>query len=305
MAADAQGRANAPAVPCPAFGGTRPGVTGGMDWGCCMLWLAALALVAMMLVMAAAWAVQRRKRNAGWVDAFWSFGTGITGALCALAPLPGEGWPAPAWRAVLIAGLALLWSGRLGLYIVRRTAASEREDARYARFRSEWGAQFDARMFGLLMIQAVVAALLAICVMLAARCPVPGVRGLDIAAALLLAGSVFGEAVADAQMHRFRRENTGGGKICDIGLWRWSRHPNYFFECLAWCAYPLFAFDPSFRWPWGLAAVSGPAAMIWLLTRVSGIPPLEREMLASRRDAYRRYQARVSAFIPLPPRHAS
>ncbi len=257
-----------------------------------MLLLALMALAAMMLVMTAAWIVQRRTKNAGWVDAFWSFGTGVTGAACALAPLSGP----PSVRAMLVAALALLWSGRLGFYIARRTAGSTREDARYARFRAEWGEKFEPRLFGLLMIQASVAALLAICVMLAARNP-QGFGPLDAAAALLLAGAVWGEAIADAQMHRFRR--TGGhGKICDTGLWAWSRHPNYFFECLAWCAYPLFAFNPA--WPWGLAAWAGPAAMAWLLTRVSGIPPLEREMLASRGDAYRAYQARVSAFVPLP-----
>jgi cyclopropane-fatty-acyl-phospholipid synthase len=261
-----------------------------------MLLLALLALAAMMLVMTAAWYAQHRTRNAGWVDAFWSFGTGLTGAACALAQ--GGGHP-PSLRAWLVAALALLWSGRLGFYIARRTAASAREDARYARFRTEWGATFSAKMFGLLMIQAAVAALLAICVMLAARNP-QGFGPLDAAAALLLAGAVWGEAIADAQMHLFRR-TAGHGKICDTGLWAWSRHPNYFFECLAWCAYPLFAFNPS--WPWGLAAWAGPAAMVWLLTRVSGIPPLEREMVASRGDSYRAYQARVSAFVPLPPRH--
>jgi steroid 5-alpha reductase family enzyme len=267
-----------------------------------MLWLAGLATVFMGLVMTAAWLVQHTTRNAGWVDAFWSFGIGATAAICALAPLPGTDWRVPPPRAMLVTALALLWSFRLGLYIARRTAGSSREDARYARFRQEWGSAFGARLFGLLMIQAIVAALLAICVMLAARNPVHGVRALDVAAALLLAGAVAGEALADAQMHRFRRSADARGKVCDVGLWAWSRHPNYFFECLAWCAYPLFAFDPSFRWPWGLAALAGPAAMIWLLTRVSGIPPLEREMLDSRGALYRDYQARVSAFLPLPPR---
>jgi steroid 5-alpha reductase family enzyme len=270
-----------------------------------MLSLAGFAVAAMCLVMTAAWLVQRRTRNAGWADAFWSFGIGATGAICALLPLPGTGWHAPPARAILVTLLALLWSFRLGLYIARRTAGSRREDARYARFRQEWGSAFGARLFGLLMIQAIVAALLTICVMLAARNPVHGFRALDVAAALLLAGAVAGEAVADQQMHRFRRSADARGKICDIGLWAWSRHPNYFFECLAWCAYPLFAFDPSFRWPWGVAALAGPLSMAWLLTRVSGIPPLEREMIESRGDLYRAYQARVSAFLPLPPRRGA
>jgi steroid 5-alpha reductase family enzyme len=231
------------------------------------------------------------------VDAFWSLGTGATGALCALLPWPA---PAPGPHAWLVAILAMAWSGRLGFYIARRTAGSPREDARYARFRQDWGAAFDRRLFWLLMIQALVAALLAVCIMLGARGGGPAITALDGAACLLLAASVLGEAVADRQMHRFRADPANRGRVCDSGLWGWSRHPNYFFECLAWCAYPLFALGT--RPLYALVALAGPLAMAWLLTRVSGIPPLEAEMIDSRGGAYRDYQARVSAFIPWPPR---
>jgi len=263
-----------------------------------MIWLPLLALLVMIGVMSAAWAVQKRTRNAGWVDAFWSAGTGGAGALCALLPVQG----APGIRAWLVALLALAWAGRLAFYLVRRTMGSAREDVRYARFRQEWGEDFDARMFWFLMVQAAVGALLAVCVMLAARNPVPPFRWLDAVAVLVLVGAVVGETLSDRQMHRFRADPENRGQVCAAGLWGWSRHPNYFFECLGWCAYPVFAFDPSLRWNWGLAALAGPAAMIWLLTKVSGIPPLEREMVQSRPAAYRAYQARVSAFIPLPPK---
>jgi len=263
-----------------------------------MIWLSLLALVMMVLVMSLAWAVQKRTRNAGWVDAFWSAGTGVAGAVCALLPVRG----APTLRVWLVALLALAWAGRLAFYLVRRTIGSAREDVRYARFRQEWGAAFDSRMFWFLMVQAAVGALLAICVMLAARNPVAQLRWLDVAAALVLLVAVGGETLADRQMHRFRVDPANRGKVCAVGLWGWSRHPNYFFECVGWCAYPIFAFDPSFHWNWGLAALAGPLAMIWLLTKVSGIPPLEREMVDSRPAAYRAYQARVSAFIPRPPK---
>jgi steroid 5-alpha reductase family enzyme len=263
-----------------------------------MIWLSLLALAIMVLVMSLAWAVQKRTRNAGWVDAFWSAGTGAAGALCALLPVQG----APPIRAWLVALLALAWAGRLAFYLVRRTIGSAREDVRYARFRQEWGAAFNARMFWFLMVQAAVGALLAICVMLAARNPAHHLRWLDAAAALVLVAALAGETVSDRQMHSFRANPANRGQVCAVGLWGWSRHPNYFFECLGWCAYPIFAFDPSFQWPWGLAALAGPVAMAWLLTKVSGIPPLEREMLQSRPAAYGAYQARVSAFIPLPPK---
>jgi steroid 5-alpha reductase family enzyme len=198
----------------------------------------------------------------------------------------------------LVGGLALLWGARLGFYLARRTIGGHREDVRYARFRRDWGAEFEPRLFWLLMIQALVAALLAFCVAVAARNPAPGLRPADLVGLAVLAASVLGEALADRQMQVFRGDPANRGRVCDAGLWGMSRHPNYFFECLAWCAYPFFAIGA--HWPWGFAALLGPVAMTWLLTRVSGIPPLEREMLEDRGEAYRRYQARVSAFLPLP-----
>jgi steroid 5-alpha reductase family enzyme len=90
--------------------------------------------------------------------------------------------------------------------------------------------------------------------------------------------------------------------VCDAGLWHWSRHPNYFFEWLYWLAYPALALAGG--WQWGLLAFAAPALMFVLLTRISGIPMLEREMLAAKGDAYRAYQQRVSAFFPLPNRAA-
>jgi steroid 5-alpha reductase family enzyme len=263
--------------------------------------IGALSAAALLcIVMAAAWIVQRRLNNAGWVDVFWSFGTGFAAAGAAVVPLPGGPAGMPSLRALVIGGLALIWGCRLGIYLAHRTATGHREDVRYARFRMEWGGDFQPRLFSFLMIQALVAALLAICVMLAARNPVSGMRVADLAGLLVLAVAVIGEGTADRQMGQFRANPDNRGRVCDTGLWALSRHPNYFFECLTWCAYPFFAIGPHF--PWGYASLLGPAAMIWLLTCVSGIPPLEREMLADRGEAYRHYQARVSAFLPLPPK---
>jgi steroid 5-alpha reductase family enzyme len=261
----------------------------------------ALSVIGLLcFVMAIAWVVQRRLQNAGWVDVFWSFGTGLAAAGAACVPLPGDSGNGPTLRALTVGGLALLWGCRLGFYLARRTASGHREDVRYARFREEWGAAFQPRLFWFLMIQALVAAMLAICVMLAARNPVSGIRAFDLVGITVLMLAVIGEGLADRQMGQFRANPANRGRVCDTGLWAVSRHPNYFFECLAWCAYPCFAIGPHF--PWGYASLLGPASMIWLLTSVSGIPPLEREMLANRGDAYRRYQERVSAFLPMPPK---
>ena len=133
--------------------------------------------------------------------------------------------------------------------------------------------------------------------LLAARNPRP-LGAADVAALAVLGVAIAGEAVADAQMRRFRANKANHGKVCDTGLWRLSRHPNYFFEWFGWVAYPLFAIGSGSALGW--LAFSGPAFMYWLLVHVSGIPPLEERMLHSRGDAYRAYQAHTRPFLPLP-----
>jgi len=252
--------------------------------------------LALCAAMAAAWEFQRRVGNAGWVDVFWTFATGIVGVAGALLPL-SETEVLPA-RQCLVAALAAFWALRLGIHL-RARVRSRPEDARYAGFRVEWGSRFQGRLFLLLMIQAVAAWPLVVAVMLAARNPVPFWQWTDTAAVVVIALSLFGAAAADRQLARFVANPANAHRVCDRGLWAWSRHPNYFFEFLGWCAWPLFAFSAA--WPFGWIAVSAPILMYWLLVHISGIPPLERVMLASRGDAYRAYCKRTSAFFPLPP----
>ena len=280
-----------------AMGSPFDGTTGHETGICRMMPLIIAQGAALSVAMAAAWEFQRRVGNAGWVDVFWTFATGGAAVAGALLPFPGvEGFPA---RQFVVAALAGLWAVRLGLHL-RVRVRSRPEDARYAGFRKDWGSRFQTRLFGLLMIQAAAAWPLAVAVMLAARNPAAGWRWTDIAAMLVISASLLGEALADGQLARFVADSGNVGRVCDRGLWAWSRHPNYFFEFLGWCAWPLFAFNAG--WPPGWLALVAPITMYWLLVHVSGIPPLERVMLASRGDAYRAYQRRTSAFLPLPPR---
>lgn len=251
------------------------------------------------LAMMAAWLVQRRTRNAGWVDVVWTFALGAAGVIYALLPAAGTSGPSP--RQWLVAALVLAWSLRLGVHLAGRTWHGP-EDRRYAQFRQDWGAGYEPRMFGLLQVQAAAAAILALSMLLAARNPAPlGMK--DLGALAVLAVAVCGAGLADAQLERFRRAPENRGLVCSRGLWRWSRHPNYFFEWLGWFAYPALAIDG--QYPLGWLALSGPAFMYVLLVYVSGIPPLERQMLKTRGPAYREYQARTSAFFPAaPPRPA-
>ena len=248
------------------------------------------------VAMAGAWLIERDTRNGGWIDVTWTFATGAAGVAFALLPADGAVTP----RGWLVAALAALWSVRLGLHLARRTA--QHEDARYAWFRKEWGAGYPARLFRFLQIQAAAAAFLALAMWLAARNPAPGLGAMDILGVAVFAGALLGGAVADAQLAAFKADPRNAGKVCDRGLWAWSRHPNYFFEWLVWLGFALIAVNLAGAWPWGWLAFLAPLFMLYLLTRKSGIPPLEDHMARSRGQAWADYKARTSAFFPLPPR---
>jgi steroid 5-alpha reductase family enzyme len=249
-------------------------------------------------VMSLAWIVQYKTGNAGWSDAFWSLGLGIAGTALALVPVESAGgWTT---RQIVVAVLVALWGLRLGSHIARRSLKGP-EDARYAQFRKEWGSDFQRRLFIFLQIQAAAGAFLALSMLLAAQNAAPGFRVQDWLGIAVLAVAVIGEGIADRQLRMFAHDPKNRGKVCDTGLWAWSRHPNYFFEWFGWFAYVLFAVDLSGEYHWGWLALTGPAFMYWLLVHVSGIPPLESHMLRSRKKAFAEYQTRVSAFFPKKP----
>lgn len=260
---------------------------------------AAIAIgLALSLIMAGAWIVRTWTGNSGWVDVVWAFGLGAVGAASALVLLPGE----EAWtmRQLTVAGLVAAWSLRLGTHIANRTRKIP-DDPRYAKLARQWGASAPRQMFWLLQKQALVSLPLALSILLAAHNPSPDLRAQDLLAILVAGGAILGEWLADHQLRAYKRE-PAGKDICDRGLWAWSRHPNYFFEWLGWIAYPLFAIDLAGSYPWGWLSLAGPVCMYWLLRHVSGVPPLEQHLLETRYDAYRAYQARTSAFFPLPPK---
>ncbi len=268
-----------------------------------MLTLLAEGFAGMAVIMALAWLIQYSSNNAGWVDVVWTFGTGLLGLFLALAPMDAAGAAAPTWRQVVVAALVALWAVRLGLYVALRVARSP-EDRRYTMLRERWGARFHATMFWFLQVQAVAAALLGISIVLAARNPAPEVRWADIAGIAILVIAILGEGLADRQLARFKADPNNHGRVCDAGLWRWSRHPNYFFEWFGWLAYPCLAVSFS-GYPWGWLSFIGPVLMYLILRYASGVPFLEEQMLRSRGEAYRTYQRKTSMFFPLPRRRIS
>lgn len=244
--------------------------------------------------MAGAWWLQKRTGQSGWVDTIWTFAVGAAGMAFAL-------WPIGPWtpRQGLVAAFAALWSLRLGVHVAMRTARGG-DDPRYAQLKKTWGQQAQFRMFVFLQVQALAGVILALAILVAARAPREGLDLQDAIGAIVLLTGVIGETVADRQLKRFAADPANRGKVCDVGLWRWSRHPNYFFEWVGWFAYPVVALSAGYAAGW--LAWIGPAYIYYLLVRVSGIPPLEEHMMRTRPEAFADYRRRTNAFFPGPRR---
>ena len=259
--------------------------------------MSAIAVAAGIVVflctsMTLAWRYALATQRSGYIDAIWSL---ATGAACVLAALAPGGRPE---RQALVAILAAIWSLRLGSYLWRRAGAAD--DPRYAALKAEWGPQAPRRLFLFLQGQALCSTPLALAAYLAAHAPRPAPDWRDALGVAIFAAALIGESLADRQMAAFRADPANRGRICDSGLWAWSRHPNYFFEWFAWLAYPAIALQIDA--PAGLGALAAPALMYWLLVHVSGVPPLEQHLQRSRPELFAQYAARTSLFWPRPPR---
>jgi steroid 5-alpha reductase family enzyme len=252
--------------------------------------LVAIGAAIVTAVMVATWRVAVRLANASIVDASWA---GSIGLLAALYAACGAGY-AP--RRALAAALALAWSARLALHLGRRSLAHP-EDGRYAQLRRRWQPDPDRKFLAFFLVQGATDVVLSLPFLLACFDPTPGLRAVELAAAALAALAVLGEALADRQLAAFARDPENRGRVCQRGLWRWSRHPNYFFESLVWVAFALFALPA----PYGGLALVAPALITATLLFATGIPATEEQALRSRGDAYREYQRTTSAFVPWPP----
>lgn len=258
----------------------------GVPWNLLAAGWAALAVAFALL-----WLRQRATRDATSVDVLWAAGLAFLAVLFAVST---DGEPA---RRALVALLAGGATTRLALHLALDRAKKPVEDGRYRALRERWGANADRNFFVFFQAQALLDALLAVPFLIACASTAP-IGALDVAAAGLALVALVGEAVADGQLARFRREVQNRGRTCRVGLWRYSRHPNYFFQWLLWCAYALFALHA----PLGWIGIASPAAMLFLILRVTGIPPTEEQALRSRGDDYRDYQRTTSAFVPWFPK---
>lgn len=249
------------------------------------------AVVALMVIT---WLVSVVLKDASIVDIIWGFGFVVV-AWTAL--LVGDGYEGRKWLVTL---LATAWGLRLSVYLYIRNHGKG-EDYRYRAMRRRWGARFPIisllTVFGL---QGLLMFVISMPLQVAQVCGMPDHLTIFdyLGATIWLVGFAF-ESTGDFQLARFKADAANAGKVMNNGLWRYTRHPNYFGDAVLWWGLFVIALA---RWENAIVGFS-PIAMTVLLTRVSGVPLLEAS-LRKRREGYAEYVATTSSFIPMPPKRA-
>ncbi len=255
---------------------------------------AALGWVAasVALVLVVTFVVGRIAHKHSVIDAAW----GLLFVAAAWAAFFSTSGPLPRRLVLLI--LPTLWGLRLGVHIGRRMVGKG-EDPRYeallakAKGNPTWYA-----IRSVYLLQGLLALVISAPIVVGMTAP-GGVGPLTLVGIVLWCVGVFFETVGDAQMERFRADPAHKGKVIDVGLWRYTRHPNYFGDACVWWGIFLVAAE---HWP-GILTVFAPVLMTLLLTAGSGVRILEKHMAG--RDGWAEYKARTSAFIPLPPKKST
>jgi steroid 5-alpha reductase family enzyme len=242
------------------------------------------------LAMGLLWMLSLLMRDASIVDTFW----GIGFILIAIASGRHE---APGGRQGVVLILVTIWGVRLALHLYVRHRGKG-EDPRYQVMRRSWGKAFGTvSLLNVFVLQGLIMWVVSLPVQAAMRSTEPfGLGFLDYLGIIVWLIGFYFESVADLQLAWFKAEPANAGRVMDQGLWRYTRHPNYFGDCLVWWGFGLMALQTGAVW-----GLIGPAVMTLMLLRVSGVSLLERRMRRTRPD-YDRYKERTSAFIPLPPK---
>jgi len=246
----------------------------------------------MALMMAILYLVARANKNAGIVDAGWATGLAILAVFYASV---ADGL---VLRRFLLAALAGSWGLRLGSYLFFNRFVGKSEEGRYRELRNRWGDRGERNLFLFFQFQASWDVLFSLPFLAVVFNPSPALGIWDLMGCAIWASAVLGEATADRQLARFRAEPENRGKTCNQGLWRFSRHPNYFFEWIHWFAYVFLAVGSPYWW----LTLLGPVLMGVFLLKITGIPYTEQQSLKSKGESYREYQRTTSAFIPWFPK---
>lgn len=249
-----------------------------------MLWF---SLFIVSLVMLGGWLWQIRSRNAGIVDVLWAFSLSF---LALFHLLTSDGYLP---LSILAATIMLLWYLRLGLHLAKRVFGED-EDGRYKYLRKHWGDKSNFYYFFFFQFQALLAWGFAIPIWLISQGQIEALGIAQYAGLLIAIIAISGVTLSDNQLANFKADPNNKGEVCQTGLWKYSRHPNYFFEWLHWFAYPLMAIGIEHgAWLW-----LAPVIMLLFLYFITGIPYTEQQAMRSRGEKYRRYQQTTSAFIP-------
>ncbi len=249
-----------------------------------VLLLSALILLILFFI---GWIASIKIKNASIVDAMWALSLGIP-VFIFISSHAGI-----LQRDFILLGMALIWSLRLGIHLAKRIYAHHpQEDPRYHAMRQLWKEQATRNFLGIFIINAALVFLLSLPFYVSSKYAAP-LQTLEWIGLVVFSIGLIGESIADHQLVKFKKQ-AARGKICNIGLWNYSRHPNYFFESVIWVGIYLFCCAA----PGGFYMIHAPAIMIFLLTKVTGIRPLERLLIKSKGEAYTEYQKTTSAFIP-------
>ena len=249
----------------------------------------AASVCGLMLLL---WLIHLPLRNASVVDPGWAGGLALLGVIYAAM---GGGYPL---RTVLIASMALLWGLRLAFYLLFTRVIGHPEEGRYVQLRREWGGNLPLKFLLFFQFQALLCVFLATPFLVASLNRQPRLSLPEYVGTALWFVALIGEIVADSQLQAFKSDPANRGRTCRVGLWKYSRHPNYFFEWLIWVAFALFAMGS----PYGYIALASPALMLFFLFRVTGIPATEAQALRTKGEDYRQYQQTTSVFVPWFPR---
>lgn len=245
-----------------------------------------------IFVATAAFQIARKLKLMPIVDIIWTAGLGISALVYhTVAGLESI----RSWAVLLV---IVLWSFRLSFHLFRDRVFTGHEDPRYKALAEHWGSQSARNFYFLFLAQIIFIALFLFPVSIAMQNPQPLWAWTDTLAVLIGISAMLGEWIADRQLATFRANPKNKGGVCKDRLWRYSRHPNYFFEWLHWFAYLAFAVGSSSV---GFALV-GPIAMFIFLRFLTGVPYAEMSSLKSRGVAYRQYQSSTNAFFPWIPR---
>lgn len=242
------------------------------------------AAVAVIMLLVWLWAL--KIKNNGVVDIFWALNFTV---IAGITWLMADGDTA---RKNLVCLLAAVWSLRLGIYLLIRVGSHlKEEEGRYKQLRQEWS---NAKFLFFFQMQAFSNVMLSIPFFIIALNKSPGLSVPEYTGATLWLLCIIGEGVADWQLQHFKKQPENKGKVCQYGLWNYSRHPNYFFQFSIWVSVLIFAM-PS---PHGWLAVLCPLSIGYLIFKVTGIPMTEEQAVRSRGQAYKDYQRTTSVFVP-------